>query len=144
LLICIANYSSSCFYLTPGIRLLKLAVVYGANASGKSNFIKVCDYIKKFPIHTPTNKGEEIEIVPFFMDKSSMTETSDLSVSFYVIKENQQPVKYVYKLSLARMYVLQEELCYYPGQQPATIFERTLEHGVSSIKLGNELKLAVQ
>lgn len=104
----------------------------------------MCDYIKKFPIHTPTNKGEEIEIVPFLMDKSSMTETSDLSVSFYVIKENQQPVKYVYKLSLTRMYVLQEELCYYPGQQPATIFERTLEHGVSSIKLGNELKLAVQ
>lgn len=37
-----------------------------------------------------------------------MAETSDLSVSFYVIKENQQPVKYVYKLSLTRMYVLQE------------------------------------
>lgn len=128
--------------LAPGVRLLKLAVVYGANASGKSNFIKVCDYIKKFLIYTPTNKGEEIGIVPFLMDKSSMTETSDLSLSFYVIKENQSPVKYVYKLSLTRMHFIQEELCYYPGQQPATIFERTLEHGVSSIKFGNKLKLA--
>ena len=44
--------------LTPGIRLLKLAIIYGANASGKSNFIKVCDFIKKFLVRTPTNKGE--------------------------------------------------------------------------------------
>ncbi len=26
-----------------GVRLLKVAVIYGANASGKSNIIKVCD-----------------------------------------------------------------------------------------------------
>ena len=28
-----------------GVRLLKIAVIYGANASGKSNIIKVCDFI---------------------------------------------------------------------------------------------------
>ena len=30
------------------VRLLKVAVIYGANASGKSNIIKVCDFIKSF------------------------------------------------------------------------------------------------
>lgn len=127
--------------LAPGIRLLKLAVVYGANASGKSNFIKICDYIKMFLVRTPTTKGEETGIVPFLMNKNGITETSDLSISFYIIKEKCQPVKFIYKLSLTRMHVIKEELCYYPSQQPATIFERILENGVSVIKFGNKLKL---
>ena len=127
--------------LSPEIRLLKLAVVYGANASGKSNFIKVCDFIKKFLVRTPANKGEETGIVPFLMDKNSMAETSDIRLSFYVIKETEPPVKFVYKLSLTTIHIVKEELCYYPSQQPATIFERTLKHGVSTIKFGNKLKL---
>lgn len=128
--------------LTPDIRLLKLAVVYGANASGKSNFIKVCDFIKKFLIRTPTNKGEETGVVPFLMNKNSMAETSDLGISFYIIKEHEQPVKFIYKLSLTKTHIVKEELCYYLSQQPATIFERTFTHGVSIIKFGNKLKLA--
>lgn len=127
--------------LTPNIRLLKLAVVYGANASGKSNFIKVCNFIKKFLVRTPTNKGEETGVIPFLMNKSSKTETSDLGISFYIIKENEQPVKFVYKLSLTKTHIVNEELCYYLSQQPATIFERTFDQGVSSIKFGNKLKL---
>ena len=31
--------------LAADVRLLKVAVVYGANASGKSNIIKICDFI---------------------------------------------------------------------------------------------------
>lgn len=34
--------------LASRVRLLKLVAVYGANASGKGNFIKVCDFIKRF------------------------------------------------------------------------------------------------
>ena len=30
--------------LAADVRLLKVAVVYGANASGKSNIIKICDF----------------------------------------------------------------------------------------------------
>ena len=82
--------------LTPGIRLLKLAIIYGANASGKRNFIKVCDFIKKFLVRTPTNKGEETGVVPFLMNKNNMAETSDLGFSFYIIKKNSQPVNFVY------------------------------------------------
>ena len=41
--------------LAADVRLLKVAVVYGANASGKSNIIKICDFIKSFITHTPLN-----------------------------------------------------------------------------------------
>lgn len=127
--------------LAPGVRLLKLAIVYGANASGKSNFVKVCDFIKKFIIRTPINKGEETGILPFLMNKNSLNEPSDLSISFYIIKKNELPAKFVYNLSLTRAYIIREELCYYPSQQPAMIFDRTFVDGVSIIKFGNKLKL---
>jgi len=127
--------------VVPGIRLLKLAVVYGANASGKSNFIKVCDYIKKFLTYTPSNKGEDTGVIPFLMNKSSQKDTSDISVTFYMRNADQQPVKSVYTLSLTRAYIYKESLVYYPSQQPAIVFDRTIEKGVSTIKFGNKIKL---
>ena len=44
--------------LDKNVRLLKIAVVYGANASGKSNIIKICDFLKSFITYTPLNKAE--------------------------------------------------------------------------------------
>jgi len=123
-----------------GIRLLKLAVVYGANASGKSNFIKICDFIKKFLIRVPSNKGEETGIIPFLMDKDCSNQTSDLSLSFYVIEKG-QATKFIYSLSLTRNHIANETLAYYPSQQPSTVFERTIENGVSAIKFGTKIKL---
>lgn len=128
--------------IVPDIRLLKLAVVYGANASGKSNFVKVCDFIKKFLTYTPSNKGEDTGVIPFLMNKSSQKETSDISVTFYVRRADQLPVKSVYTLSLTKAYVYKESLVYYPSQQPATVFDRTIENGVSAIKFGNKIKLS--
>ncbi len=125
-----------------GVRLLRLAVVYGANASGKSNFVKVCDFIKKFLTYTPSNKGEDTGVIPFLMNKSSQKEPSEISVTFYVSKEGQTPVKFCYTLSLTRTHIYKETLAYYPGQQPATIFDRAIENGVSTIKFGNKIKLS--
>ena len=34
--------------VAPGVRLLRLAVVYGANASGKSNLLAAIDFLKTF------------------------------------------------------------------------------------------------
>jgi len=128
--------------VVPGVRLLKLAVVYGANASGKSNFIKVCDFIKKFLTHTPSNKGEDTGVIPFLMNKNSQKETSDISVTFYLYKADQLPIKSVYTLSLTRTHIYKESLVYYPSQQPAIVFDRAIENGVSTIKFGNKIKLS--
>lgn len=124
-----------------GIRLLKFAVLYGANASGKSNFIKICDFIKHFLVHTPVNKGDETGIIPFMMDKTSEKEPSEIGISFYTFKEGGKATKYLYTLTLTRTHIINENLSYYPGQQPATIFERYIEKGVSIIKFGNKIKL---
>ena len=43
--------------LAEDVRLLKVAIVYGANASGKSNLIRICDFIKTFISYTPDRKS---------------------------------------------------------------------------------------
>ena len=63
-----------------GVRLLKVAVIYGANASGKSNIIKVCDFIKSFITYTPLNKAEQIQVVPFLLNKTSSKQLSEYSI----------------------------------------------------------------
>lgn len=128
--------------IVPGVRLLKLAVIYGANASGKSNFIAVCDFIIDFLTRVPHTKKDETGIVPFLLDDESNHETSDFNISFYVVRENQQPVKFIYSLSLTQSHIEKESLAYYPSQQPAMIFERSMKHGVSDIKFGTKVKLS--
>lgn len=127
--------------LAPDVRLLKLAVIYGANASGKSNIIKVCDFIKSFITNTPLNKAEQIKIVPFLLNKTSQKQASEFSVSFYVM-DGEKAIRYVYSVLLDTTRIVRESLIYYPGQQPAAIFERSTENNVSSIKFGQKLKVS--
>lgn len=126
---------------TPGVRLLKLAVVYGANASGKSNFIKICDFFKRFIIRVPLNKSEETGILPFLMDKACSKQPSEFSISFYAQNEG-QIMRFVYTISLTRTHIEKESLSFYPTQQPAVIFERSMEQSVSTIKFGSKIKLS--
>ncbi len=128
--------------VVPGVRLLKFAVIYGANASGKSNFIKACYHLSNVVLHSPKSKTESTAIVPFLLDQSSQNEDSDISVSFYVCSPNATSVKYTYSLSLNRTHITRESLVYYTSQQPTTVFERWLENGVSAIKFGGKIKLS--
>ena len=123
------------------VRLLKVAVIYGANASGKSNIIKVCDFIKSFITYTPLNKAEQIQIVPFLLNKTSSRQLSEYSISFY-LKNEEKAVRYVYSVALDRWHVAKESLIYYPSQQPASIFERNTENNVSVIKFGQKIKMS--
>ncbi len=127
--------------LDEGVRLLKVAVVYGANASGKSNIIKVCDFIRSFIAYTPLNKLEQIYVVPFLLDRTSRNQLSEYSVSFY-IRNNGKVARYVYSVILDRSHVAKENLVYYPGQQPAVIFERNTENNISVIKFGQKIKVS--
>ena len=128
--------------LAPDVKLLKLAVIYGANASGKSNIIKVCDFIRSFITCTPLNKAELIKIVPFLLNRTSKEQASEFSVSFYAMNGD-KAIRYVYSVLLETTHIVRETLIYYLSQQPATVFERSMENNVSSIKFGQKVKMSV-
>ena len=123
--------------LAPDVKLLKLAVIYGANASGKSNIIKVCAFITC----TPLNKAELIKIVPFLLNRTSKEQASEFSVSFYAMNGD-KAIRYVYSVLLETTHIVRETLIYYLSQQPATVFERSMENNVSSIKFGQKVKIS--
>ena len=56
-------------------RILKTSVIYGANASGKSNFVKALDFARDFIIgNLATQRGEQIPRLPFMFDLDYMGE----------------------------------------------------------------------
>lgn len=111
-----------------GVRILRLAIVYGANASGKSNLISAFNFLKEFWLDIPENKDEHTGTIPFLLDKKTPELPSEFSLTFYI-----KATKYVYKLELDRKKVCSEQLSFYPGTRPAILFDRKLVGSASEI-----------
>jgi hypothetical protein len=124
----------------PGVRLLKMAMVYGANASGKSNLLLTIDFLKDFIDKIPIEREESTEFIPFLFGNTS-NEPGLLELIFYA-----EGTKYKYFLELDKEKVIKEVLSYYPGTQPATIFNREFEFKskISVIKFGSKIKISDQ
>lgn len=103
-----------------GDSLLKTAVIYGANASGKSNVLLAINFLKWLVLNSHKNqKGQNIKFTPFKLDKAYLKKPTKMSVVF--IKDK---IKYNYNLSFDNEKVIDESLYYYPNNKKATIFER--------------------
>jgi len=120
-----------------GTRLLKLGIVYGYNASGKSNLIKAFQFLSGFWRTQALNKNESTGVQPFLFDKETQQQNSYFKLVFYV---NQ--LKYVYQLKINSRYTKLEQLDYYPGIQPANIFKRTYKNELSKIDFGALIKVS--
>jgi AAA15 family ATPase/GTPase len=114
--------------VAPNTRILRLAIVYGANASGKSNLIEAFEFLRYFWVNTPENKDRSTGVTPFLLDKETLQKPSEFSLIFYV-----EGVKYMYSIELDKKKVISEQLFVYPGTQPALIFDRKWNDGVSEI-----------
>ena len=59
-----------------GVRLLRFALVYGANASGQSNLLQTFDFLSNFWFTTPKSIDEETGTIPFKFDANTPHEPS--------------------------------------------------------------------
>ncbi|SFE55745.1 AAA family ATPase [Thermophagus xiamenensis] len=120
-----------------GTRLLKLAMVYGANASGKSNLIEAFNFIYHFIHKAPTEgRNAGTGFMPFLFGDTAK-EPGEFELVFYVDDK-----KHRYRLKLDREKVLQETLTYYPSTRPVKVFERYFSSykNISVVELGPRLK----
>jgi hypothetical protein len=71
--------------IAPGHNLLKSAVLYGANSSGKSNLLKAIAFMKKFIIESSKDKqaNEKIEVERFKLSTETETTPSHFEVEFF-------------------------------------------------------------
>lgn len=114
-------------------RLLRFAIIYGYNASGKTNFLRLFDFLSYFWFNSPKDIDSSTEVVPFKLDNVSSGEPSCFEMTFYV-----EDTKYNYQLKLDKHQVYLEKLSYYKTIQPIMLFERTLKNGQSDIQLNTK------
>ena len=123
-------------------RLLRFAIVYGYNASGKSNLLDVFEFLYDFWFYKPKDMDVKTGTIPFKLDKSSPTEPTKIELVFYV-----EDTKYSYLLELDEHQVYLEKLSYYKSVQPTKLFERRLENGQSvidfNLKISNIVKESI-
>lgn len=101
-------------------RLLRSAVLYGANASGKSNVLNALDYLKDMVVTSSHNiPGQKIRFYPFKLDEKCLSKPSKFNINFV-----QDGIRYNYKVSFTSEKIIDESLHYYPKGAEATIFER--------------------
>lgn len=101
-----------------GLKILKAAVIYGANGSGKSNFIDAISFVKNLVIDSISNKpGDGILQVPHKLEGYEKK-------SVYKIQFMVNNVRYAYGFSLINTLVSDEYLFYFPNNRKTKIFER--------------------
>ncbi|MDD2702552.1 MAG: ATP-binding protein [Candidatus Omnitrophica bacterium] len=121
------------FKATDKLQLLKSAVIYGANASGKSNLFKAIRFARKF-IFTSSKESqatEAIKITNFRL--STETENKPSFFEFIFIHEN---IKYRYGFEVDRTEVHREWLFYTPTIREALLFAREKD----SFQIGTSFK----
>ncbi len=124
-----------------GRHLLKLAYIYGANASGKTTILKAFEFLRKLFLQPITNKTIGLDFEPFLLSDDPYNNNSGIELSFYV-----DAVRYVYEVSFNKQAILEEKIVFYQTAKPTELFTRTtdIEKRLAKIEFGSKIKVPVR
>ena len=104
-----------------GVEVLKASVIYGANGSGKSNFIDAISFVKNLVSNSINHQpGQGVLQTPHKLD--GYERKSNYKIQFIV-----DGIRYAFGFSLKNMLVVEEYLYYFPNGRQTKIFERVGE-----------------
>ena len=120
-----------------GLRLLKVALIYGANGSGKSTILKALDFLREIVVSPLRSKNHTFDFKPFLFDEQTARENSSFSIEFVANK-----VRYLYEVELNKMAVVSEKLHFF-NPNKALVYERTtdMDRQLSAIEFGSKIKI---
>lgn len=122
-----------------GTFLYKLGILYGSNASGKSNMLIALNEVFRLLVLPKSDATQRINgSIPFILSKDDPTE---MHVSFYA-----NGVRYDYDVAFNDKNILSEALYYYPNKSKSLFYERTFvgDNVQAEIKFGPSLRLLVK
>ncbi len=119
-----------------GLRLLKLALIYGANASGKTTVLEALDFLRSLVLYPENKKTDHLDFSPFLFDDKTPNENSHLSIDFI-----QNDVRYSYDVEFYKEAIVNESLYFYNPNR-ANVFVRTtdLVNQFTEISFGGKIK----
>jgi len=109
-------------------RFLKSAVLYGANASGKSNFFNALLFFLVFSVFSGPRKQAKdmIETEPFALSKQKESSPSSFEIIFF-IKEDNEEIRYRYGFSVNKEHILSEYLFAIINVREVLLFSRSFQ-----------------
>lgn len=117
-------------------RLLRTAVVYGANASGKTNLVKALGVVQDMVSASVERKSVKKNVIRFLLDDLSSEEPSEFELTLI-----EQGVRYQYGFILDDKEISEEWLYAFPKGQAQKWFVRsTNQAGDTEWEWGSQLK----
>lgn len=136
------NHLEEYFIVNKGpYRLLKIAAILGANASGKSNILKAFYMLPLLMLKPAEDKTDRIKYDKFALSKDAANEYSQIKINFIVGDS-----KYRYEISFNNLFIHSELLYCLPfdSKREHKVFERETDYEsmVSSLIWGDKYKSA--
>lgn len=104
-------------------RLLRSAVIYGANAAGKTNLLRALQFMQQLVATSATfQEATRVAHSPFRLSRKTTTSPSEFEVVFV-----DEGVRYEYGFSVDANRIHKEWLIAYPHGRPQNWFERTFD-----------------
>ena len=118
-----------------GVELLKIGIVYGSNASGKTTLLQALSYFRSVMLDKPESKNDGMSYLPFLLDKHSRDEHSLMQMTFWIGGE-----RYVLSLEFDSKRIYEETLLVYASARPTTLYRRTYqpESDHTEVNFGNK------
>lgn len=122
---------------TAGKRLLKLALIYGANASGKTTVLKALDFLRDLVVNPKEKKTDILDFSPHLFDAQTPQQPTELSIEFV-----HEEVCYQYEIAFTHQAIISEAL-YIDTFERVLVYSRTtnIEEQLTKISFGDKITL---
>ena len=122
--------------VTEGVELLKIGIVYGSNASGKTTLLNALSYFRSVMLDKPESKNDGMGYFPFLLDNHSRNEHSQMQMTFWINRE-----KYIMSLEFDNKRIYEESLIVYTSARPTTLYKRVYqpESDHTEVTFGNKV-----
>lgn len=107
--------------IKPGVNVLTSTVVYGANASGKSNLLRAMQSLRNLVLFSANSTPEKafVEYDPFKFHPNTTDSPTHFGIDFLIGE-----IQYQYEISILKKEVVSEALHFYPEGREAKLFSR--------------------
>ena len=122
---------------TAGKRLLKLALIYGANASGKTTVLKALDFLRDLVVNPKEKKTDILNFSPYLFDANTPEQPTQLSIEFV-----HEEVCYQYEIAFTHQAIISEAL-YIDTFERVLVYSRTTDiaEQLTKISFGDKITL---
>jgi len=127
--------------VSDSVSLLKFCVLYGYNASGKTNLLRALDYLRSLVVKGKEGANTGTYFVPFVFDEDFTHAPGTFTLVFYINK-----IRYTYRVVVNTERILFEELSFQPKGRKALLFARTFDEAerISTFEFGTRCDLTAK